>query len=96
MHSADRPVCGVRSGRHGHGTLVVALGDEVLVEEPNCLFRWRCREADEEAIEVVENLAPPIGDGPVAFVGDDEASMGMDGLSPGIAPTLPGVRVGTP
>src|SRR5262245_45367487 len=44
----------------------------VLIEETDCLFAGRCREANQERIEVLEHLSPQIVDRTVTFICDDE------------------------
>ena len=61
----------------GHGALVVVLHDEVLVEKADGLLRGRGGEADDEGVEVFEDLPPEAVDGAVTFVGDDEIE-GLD------------------
>ena len=56
----------------GHGLLVTVLHDEVVVEEPDGLLRWRGGQADQEGVEVVQDLPPEVVDRPVALVDDDE------------------------
>ena len=61
----------------GDGALVIVFGDEVLIEEADSLLA-RCRgEADEEGVEVFEDLPPEVVDGAVAFIGNDEVE-GLD------------------
>ena len=62
----------------GDGALMVVFGDEVLIEEADGLLARRGGEADEEGVEVFEDLPPKIVDGAVAFIGDDEVK-GLDG-----------------
>ena len=57
---------------------VAVLHDKVLLEEAEGLLGGGGGEADEEGVEVIEDLAPLVVDGAVAFVGDDEVA-GLDG-----------------
>ncbi len=61
----------------GDGALVRIFADEVLIKEADGLFAGRGGEADEEGVEVFEDLAPEVVDGAMAFVGDDEVE-GLD------------------
>ena len=61
----------------GDGLDMGILGDEVLVEEAEGGLAGGGGEADEEGIEVVEDLTPEVVDGTVAFVDDDEVE-GLD------------------
>ena len=58
--------------------VVAVLHDEVVVEETNGVFRRRCREADEEGVEVFEDLPPEVVDRAVALVGHNDVE-GLDG-----------------
>src|SRR5260370_12757385 len=62
----------------GDGLLVVVLHDEILVEEAKGLLRGRGGEADEEGVEIFEELKPEGVDGAVGFV-DDEEVESLDG-----------------
>ena len=61
----------------GHGLLVVVLHDEVLVEEAEGLLGGRGGQADEEGVEVFQDLPPQVVDRAVALVDDDEIE-GLD------------------
>jgi hypothetical protein len=63
----DQRGVGVGVGRH-----------DVLIEKAQGVFRGRGGEADQEGIEVFQDLAPEIVDGAVALVGDNEIE-GLDG-----------------
>ena len=54
------------------GLFVGVLHDEVLVEEPERLLVRCRRQADNEGVEVVENLSPEPVDRAMALVHDDE------------------------
>ena len=62
----------------GDGLDVGVFGDEVLVEEAEGGLAGSGGEADEEGVEVFEDLPPQVVDGAVAFVDDDEVE-GLDG-----------------
>lgn len=62
----------------GDGLDVGVFGDEVAVEEAEGGFAGGGGEADEEGVEVVENLPPEVVDGAVAFIDDDDVE-GFDG-----------------
>jgi len=51
---------------------VVVIHHEVLFEKAESLLGGRGGEADQERVEVFENLAPEFVDGPMALVGNDE------------------------
>ena len=54
------------------GSFVRVFGDEVLIEEADCVLA-RCRgESDQMRIEILQNLAPDAVDGSMAFIDDDE------------------------
>ncbi len=61
----------------GHRPLVGVLRDQVLVEEPERMLRWRGRQPDQEGIEILQHLPPQIVDRAVALVGHDEI-VGLD------------------
>src|SRR6266446_9104143 len=54
----------------GYGLLVVVLHYEVLVEEAEGLLGGRGSEADQEGVEIFEDLAPEVVDRAVALVDD--------------------------
>src|SRR6266542_5364987 len=56
----------------GDGLFVAVLHDEVLVEEAERLFPGRGGQADQEGIEVLEDLAPHVVDRAVTFVDEDD------------------------
>ncbi len=53
-------------------TLIGVLGDQIASEKAHRMQRWRCRQTDDERVEVFEHLTPSAIDRPVAFIGDDE------------------------
>ena len=62
----------------GDGALGIVFHYQVLVAEPDGLFRRRGGEADEKGVELFQHLPPEAVDGAVAFVGDSEIE-GFDG-----------------
>jgi hypothetical protein len=62
----------------GDGLDVWVFGDEVAVEEAEGGLGGSGGEADEEGVELVEDLPPEVVDGAVAFVDDDDVE-GLDG-----------------
>ncbi len=60
------------------GLDVRILGDEIPIEEAKRVLRGRGGEADEEGVEIFDDLPPEIVDGAVALIDDDEIE-GLDG-----------------
>jgi hypothetical protein len=68
----------------GDGGLVGVFGDDILLEEGVGAGVGRGGEADEEGVEVVEDLAPEVVDRAVALIDDDEIEeLGRDFLGVG-------------
>ena len=62
----------------GDGLLVAVLHHQVLVEEAERLLGGRGSQSDQEGVKVLENLAPDVVNGAVAFVDEDHVER-LDG-----------------
>ncbi|MCS1408502.1 MAG: hypothetical protein M2R45_01678 [Verrucomicrobia subdivision 3 bacterium] len=56
----------------GDGLLMDVLADHILLEEPIGAVVRGGGQADQAGVEILQNLAPEVVDGAVAFVDDDE------------------------
>ena len=59
----------------GYGAVMVIFHHQILIKETQGLFRWCCRQSDDEAIEVFQYLPPQMVDGAVAFVGNNKIEL---------------------
>lgn len=66
------PAPPLRAAPAGSLSRSARLGDEVAVEESEGGLAWSGGEADEEGVEVFDDLPPQVVDGAVALVDDDE------------------------
>jgi len=59
----------------GHFPLVIALHDEILIEESECLSRRGSGQADQVGIEVFQDLTPQVVDRAMVFVGENDIEL---------------------
>jgi hypothetical protein len=71
---------------------MVVFHDQILIEEADGLFGGSGGKADEEGIEIFEDLTPEIVDGAMAFVGNNKIE-GLDG-DDGIVGNVAGAVIG--